>query len=68
MKEKLDASIVAVLVNVIYTASVERRGTADDSMNLGLIQNTVRGKFGHVAKIAKGTHLVAFLEKELGQI
>ena len=41
VKEKLDASIVVVLVNVIYTASVERRGTADDSMNLGLIQNTV---------------------------
>jgi hypothetical protein len=34
VKEKLYSSFVLILVDVINTASVERGGTADDSMNL----------------------------------
>ena len=34
MEEKLHARLVAIAVNVIDTAGVERGGTADDPMNL----------------------------------
>mmetsp|Transcript_47033 Transcript_47033/g.87364 ORF Transcript_47033/g.87364 Transcript_47033/m.87364 type:complete len:234 (+) Transcript_47033:55-756(+) len=48
VKVELDASLVAVLVDVVDTAGVEGRGAADDAVNLVSLVNQQLGQIGSI--------------------